>query len=219
MKEHRKISGEIYLVIDPSMNEKELLKKLSATISADIAAVQIWDNFALSVDQLDLVEKVCELCHPENVPVLLNNNWRLVNSTSVDGVHFDAIPTDFQKIKKEIGSDCFMGITVNNDLSVVRWAEENDLDYISFCSIFPSVTSNSCELVSFKTIQETRQITSMPIFLAGGIIPENIITLKELDFQGVAVVSGIMSSEEPLIAAQNYLKELKQIKNENKNYR
>lgn len=209
--EATKLSGGIYLVIDPSMQEHKLLKKLSGALNSGIAAVQIWDNFPSSANLENLVQHVCEICHNHNVPVFINNRWQLLNTTALDGVHFDEIPKDFDNIKERLGSHCMIGITVNNDLSVVRWAEKNKLDYISFCSIFPSTTSNSCELVTLENVIETRNITSMPLFLAGGIRPENINKLKELDFDGIAVVSGIMSSNNPQNAAKNYLTKLKNL--------
>lgn len=206
-----KLSGGIYLVIDPSMHEHELFRKLSGALNSGIAAVQIWDHFPPSANIENLVQKICEICHNHNVPVLINNRWQLLNTSAVDGVHFDEIPEDFNSIKERLGSNCMIGITVNNDLSVVRWAEENRLDYISFCSIFPSTTSNSCEPVTFENIKRTRSITSMPLFLSGGIRPTNIKKLKELDFDGVAVVSGIMSSDDPQNVTKNYLNELKNL--------
>jgi thiamine-phosphate pyrophosphorylase len=43
--------------------------------------------------------------------------------------------------------------------------------------------------------------------------------LKELDFEGVAVISGIMSAENPSVSTENYNSEFKKIKNENFNNR
>jgi len=49
----------------------------------------------------------------------------------------------------------------------------------------------------------------MPIFLAGGIRPENIGKLKELSFDGIAVISGVMGSDNPDEAVREYVKQLK----------
>ncbi|MDT0687414.1 thiamine phosphate synthase [Autumnicola psychrophila] len=212
-----KLRGGLYLVLDPSMNNEELFAKLKTILEEEIAIVQIWDNFSSSGDRVKLVNRICDMCHSRNVPVFLNNNWHLMQSTYADGVHFDAIPEDFEYIKNDLSSDCMFGITCTNDLSVISWADEKKLDYVSFCSIFPSQTSNSCELVSFDTIRKAREITSMPIFLAGGIQHQNIKELESIEFEGVAVVSGIMSSENPKQATREYLSELKRIKNENSN--
>jgi thiamine-phosphate pyrophosphorylase len=112
---------------------------------------------------------------------------------------------DYDQIKQHFPTHFRTGLTCNNDLYTVEWAEKNSLDYISFCSIFPSTTSNSCEWVSFRTIEQARKITSMPIYLAGGIHLSNLSQLKGLDFDGIALVSGIMSSIDPAETTKQYL--------------
>lgn len=214
----KKINGGVYLVINPADNNEILFSKLEKLVELEIAAVQIWDNFPSDINQLAFIEKVCSICHRKNVPVLINNHWQILNSSAADGIHFDEIPENFGEIIKTFNRKYIMGITVNNDLSLVHRANENAFDYISFCSIFPSTTSNSCELVKFETIVKARTITSMPIFLAGGIKPENMHFLNKLNFNGVAVVSGIMSAEDPLATTLKYLNELKKINNEIFNY-
>lgn len=207
MKSNRKISGGIYLVLDPSMNEGKLLEKLTSALEGDeIAAVQIWDNFPASADNDYLVNTICQICHRKEVPVFVNNRWQLLESSIADGVHFDEIPENMGEIKSSLDRDFQLGITCNNDLSIIKWADENHFDYVSFCSVFPSSTSNSCELVDFEVIRTARKLTSIPIFLAGGIKPENIDRLQGLEFDGVAVISGIMNSDDPAGATKDYYK-------------
>ncbi len=213
----KQINGGVYLVVNPADNEEILFSKLKRIVEAEIAAVQIWDNFSGKTNQVSFIDKVCIICHQKGIPVLINNQWQLLNLSKADGVHFDEHPEDIDVIRKIVNRKCIMGITVNNDLSLVQWANDNSFDYISFCSIFPSTTSNSCQLVKFETITKARTITQMPIFLAGGIQPENIYQLNNLDYDGVAVVSGIMSADDPFEKANKYLNELK-INNEIINY-
>lgn len=205
----KQINGGVYLVVNPADNEEILFSKLKRIVEAEIAAVQIWDNFSGKTNQVSFIDKVCIICHKKGIPVLINNQWQLLNLSKADGVHFDEHPEDIDVIRKIVNRKCIMGITVNNDLSLVQWANDNSFDYISFCSIFPSTTSNSCQLVKFETITKARTITQMPIFLAGGIQPENIYQLNNLDYDGVAVVSGIMSADDPFEKANKYLNELK----------
>lgn len=202
------IKSGIYLVIDPSMEEGLLLSKLSYALKEKLAAVQIWDNFKAEQNIPDLVQKVCELCHAKKVPVFINNRYDLISNTNLDGVHFDEIPENYSGLKAKIGKSFLSGLTCNNDLAWVRWANKNKLDYISFCSIFPSTTANSCDLVDFETIKEASKIFSAAIFLAGGIKPENMDKLSSLKYNGVAVVSGVMSSDTPDLAIKKYQEKL-----------
>lgn len=204
-----KLQDGIYLIIDPSMDSQALLNKLTEIIHERIAGLQIWDNFRPDQDPLVLVEKIVQLCHSAKVPVLINNRWELLLKTDLDGVHFDKIPDNLQQVKADVKRSIIRGITCNNDLSVVKWADENHFDYVSFCSMFPSSTANSCELVAFDTVKEARRMTSLSIFLAGGIRPENMEQLNELSYSGVAVVSGIMSAEKPIEEIKKYHQKIK----------
>lgn len=220
MIKKKKIKEGVCLVVDPQMQKTVLINKLKQIMAkSEIAAVQIWDNFKNAENKISLINEICKVCENYKVPVLLNNNWDLLNQTEASGIHFDKIPQDFQKIKKNIPSKALLGLTCNNNLETVEWADKNNLDYISFCSILPSSTANSCDLVDFEVIKKARKITAMPIFLAGGIKPSNMHLLKELDFEGVAVISGIMSAGDPAVSTENYNSEFKKIKNENFNNR
>ena len=209
IKNRRKIVSGLYLVIDPLMNEYILFDKLNMIIKEKIVALQIWDNFQNGQDIQNLIQKICTLCHTENIPVLINNKWEYLNSTSLDGVHFDCIPSNFEIIRKNVKKPFISGVTCNNDISQVHWATKNQLDYISFCSMFPSATATSCELVNFDTVHKAKMIYSKPVFLAGGVKPENIQKLDELDYDGIAVISGIMNNDEPNKAIREYYKKFK----------
>ena len=116
--------------------------------------VALWDNFKGLENIPEFIDKICDICKPKSVPVLLNNRWELLKATKADGVHFDEIPSKYKTIKKSISEKSLVGLTCNKDLEIIEWAINNQLDYISFCPIFPSSTSISCELVDFKVIQK-----------------------------------------------------------------
>lgn len=191
----------IYLIADLSQNPDYLLKSLDSVLPhSEIFALQLWGN------QFDkkIIEEIRDLCRNNKVPVLINQNWRLAAELNLSGVHFDELPADFDEFCSVI-SQMMLGFTTGNDLEKIRQAEELGADYISFCSLFPSVTANSCEFVNFETIRESRKLFLGQIFLAGGISPENIPSLKDLPYDGIAVASGILGAENPEEALKQYL--------------
>lgn len=209
----KEISGGIYLVLDPSMNKTELLEKLKKALDGGVDAVQIWNHWPQDFsrsEEIELIEEITEVAKHFKVPVLINNDWKLLKETDLDGVHFDEIPKDIEQIKDEINREFISGITCSNDLEIIQWADENDFDYVSFCSMFPSSSVDSCEIVRPETVQKAREITDLPIFVSGGITLENLSELKDLDFQGIAVISGILSSESPQKSTAEYREKLKE---------
>lgn len=207
-KSKQSIDRGIYLVIDPAMDERTLLDKLDVVLNERIVAVQIWDNFPEGQPIQPLIKKISDRCHKKAVPLLINNRWEYLTETALDGVHFDTIPFNFDRIKAKVNRSFLSGLTCNNDLSTAQWAATHHIDYISFCSMFPSTTSTSCELVSFETVREAQRIFTNPIFLAGGIKPDNIRKLDELEYHGIAVISGIMTAENPIESIHQYIQYL-----------
>jgi len=203
------IQSGIYLIIDPSMEEEILFAKLNLIVKEKIATIQVWDNFKKEQNIEEFLLKVYEKASANNIPIIINNRWELLKQSPLDGIHFDEIPENFNDIKKEINRDFIAGITCNNDLSIIEYAEKHQFDYISFCSMFPSQTVNSCELVDFETVQKAKNIFSGKIFLAGGIDLNNIKNLEELNYDGIAVVSGIMSAENPSETIKEYHQKIK----------
>ncbi len=211
MNVSKKINGGVYLVIDPSMRADELLTKLEEALKAGLAAVQIWNNGPVHTDKFELIACVGSLCRIHHTPLLIDNDWQLMlRSPELDGVHFDSIPPDLAEIQSKISRPFMAGITCSGDLDVIRWAHDQRLDYVSFCAMFPSSSASSCSIVMPEVVKQARQLTELPIFVSGGITPENIPPLRQrAPFDGVAVISGIMSSNDPRTTVKLYQNALK----------
>lgn len=205
--QHKTIHKGVYVVIDPGMEQERILSQLEKVKKKPLAAIQIWNNPNAKITS-HLIESILALFKDTNTPVLINNEWAYLKEFDLDGVHFDTLPTDLEQINKEVNRKFIKGITLTNDLGGLSEIEAMGFDYLSFCSVFPSSTSNSCDLVDLKTIQDCKEQTDLPIFLSGGITPENLSQLHHLHYDGVAIVSGIMKASDPEKAIENYSNEL-----------
>ena len=200
----KKITGGIYLVVDPMPGLNAIFPKVKAALDGGVDVIQLWNHWNQKDDHKEFIISICNLAHEYDVPVIINENWQWLQELPLDGVHFDKVPENIHQIRKDINRSFLIGITCGNDDDPIQWAIENNLDYISFCSMFPSSTSNSCELVNPAIIQSTRERTSMPIYAAGGITFKNTPLILSLGINGVAIVSGIMKAEDPKLAAYQF---------------
>ena len=204
----------VYLVIDPMQPQEVLIQKLHAALKGGVRIVQIWDHWNDEIEyqeKLDFIAEIRSLTHQFEVPLLMHEDWQLAMEAGMDGVHFDHIPHAFSHVKNTL-SEKIIGITVGNDIALISWAEQQQLSYISFCAMFPSPSVSSCEIVDPQTVIKAREQTQLPIFLSGGIRPDNIKELSKLPFIGIAVISGILSSEDPETATMRYTEELTKLK-------
>lgn len=202
-------------MLNPAMENSLLLSRLKQALEGGVQILQIWNNWPASftfAEKKALIKAISNMSSQYKVPLLINEEWELIKDHGLDGVHFDEIPKDYERIKAEIKRGFIAGITCSNDLKVVEWAEQNQLDYISFCAMFPSSSVDSCEIVQPDTLKKAREITDIPLFVSGGITAENLTSLNELDFSGVAVISGILNADEPKNSVLAYTHALKQFK-------
>lgn len=206
------ISGGLYLVLDPAKDEQMILSKTERALQGGVDCLQLWNHWKPGADPLPLVEAVCTLAHRYSVPVLVNEQWEWLMRADLDGVHFDTPPADLMVIRSIVKRPFLTGITCGNDPSRIDWALHNQVDYLSFCSMFPSASAGSCELVRPETVIDVRSKTTAPIFVSGGITPGNIDSLVVTGLNGVAVISGIMEAEDPEAAARAYKQVLYQLK-------
>lgn len=208
------IKGGVYLVLNPSVDETELFEKLELLLANGLDVVQVWNHWRPDTEKVKLLATICLHCQAYNVPVFINEEWKLLQEVPLlQGVHFDNIPSDFEHIQTAIGRPFLKGITCTNESDNIQWAIDNGIDYISFCSMFPSSSADNCSIVMPATVKKARALTNLPIFLAGGMTTETIHQLgKELDFDGVAVVSSLWKAPDPKQRLLEYKAALESIK-------
>lgn len=215
-KNVKNLTGGLYLVADPSMEREVLLDKLDEALLAGVRVVQIWNHWPASFERAEkekLISEIITLARPGGCPVLINDEWELLKTTGLDGVHFDKVPADIEKIREAVNRDFILGITCSNKLEIIRWADQKQADYISFCSMFPSSSVGSCDIVDAHTVKKAREITDLPLFASGGITPGNLPELAELPINGVAVISGILGSDTPGENTKAYTEQINRLFN------
>ncbi|WP_305983217.1 thiamine phosphate synthase [Roseivirga thermotolerans] len=189
----------VYLVADPAIQGNLLFSKLQEALRAGVDVLQLWNHWPPEFthsDKIQLAKEVVDMAEPYGTPVLMNEDWELALQCNAAGVHFDTIPQDWPAIKEALKGR-LVGFTVGNNVERIRWAQSEGADYVSFCALFPSASVDSCEIVRPETVLMARSISSLPIFLSGGIRPDNLKKLAQLPFDGVAIISGIMNTEDP----------------------
>lgn len=197
----------LYLVISLKQEQVQMLNALEKALREGLAAVQVYAGGLDDMPeraQLLLCRKITDLCAKYNTPSFINNDWELLTKVPFDGVHFDSIPTNWLTLRAEIKRPFFTGVTLTNDISLLPEVKQADIDYLSFCAMFPSSSVTECEIVHTDTVKKTLNIVDIPVFLSGGITPENTTTFNQLNISGVAVISGVMNADDPAKAVREY---------------
>lgn len=209
----RQIKPGIYVVVDPSMGAENIIAALASALSSGVvAAVQIWDNWPDDGVSPSLLQAICSLTHARDVPVLANNRWELLLDFPLDGIHFDSLPEELAAIRRQIARPIIVGTTLSNDLTPLEQPHASELDYLSFCSMFPSTSAGQCEIVRPEAVVAARRMVDVPVFLAGGIRTDNLAELAGLPFDGIAAISGVMHDPDPEEATRTLYLSIQKLK-------
>ncbi|MRJ08704.1 thiamine phosphate synthase [Ornithobacterium rhinotracheale] len=183
---------QIYLIIDAEIPLAKLQSELNPILK-DLDKVQLYNTEKISIKNL----QKCIFWWLENTDaqIFIYENKKALSLSEQVGIHLDA-PEDLVDLEQKLNRKITKGCTVGNDLETLKNAEKYGFSYISFCSVFPTQSANVCELVKFENIEKARELFSGEIFLAGGINPQTRKKLKNIDFDGVAIISALMESND-----------------------
>jgi thiamine-phosphate pyrophosphorylase len=192
------------LVVDPSLPHRSLVDIVEKSLKGGVDLLQLWKPRGNRLEIRELARKLVNLADDYGVPLIINNDVQLAKDVDADGVHFDGYDVTPSDARKLLNEQSIVGYTVGNDLSWIKWAETGGADYVSFCSIFPSVSAIRCEIIPLRTLQSAKSLTDMPVFASGGITLSNAHLVLETGVDGIAVISAILKASDPRQAAESF---------------
>jgi thiamine-phosphate pyrophosphorylase len=203
----KKIESGVYLVVDSSYGEGKVLSVAKEAMAAGLDVLQLWASWKDDRAAAELGRKLARLASDFSVPFVVNNDLEIAIKIGADGVHIDGYDPSPDLVRSKMGSKSIVGVTCSTKMEKVMWADAQNVDYISFCSMFPSTSVDECDIVPLEMLGQARGKTSVPIFASGGINLDNAEKVVAAGADGLAVISAIMAAPDPANATTK-LKEI-----------
>lgn len=187
----------LYLVIDPMEDFDVLEPRILQVLRGGVGVIQVWDHWGEDQDRKAFIRRL--LAVAGDIPVLVNNDLELAGMPGVKGIHLDR-PEDIARVSRD---KLIVGVTLSGaaDWKMLKQA---GVDYVSFCSMFPSSSTDACELVDFQTVREACKNFPGSVFASGGINLNNAHQILELGVSGIALISGLLKAEDPFSATKKF---------------
>lgn len=150
---------------------------------------------------------VRDLCHELQLPLIINDDWRLALALDADGVHLGKDDGALAEARRGIGPHKLLGCSCYNQPALARRHLQVPVDYIAFGAMFPSSVKPSAVRASLDDLREGRNISARqsprPAVVAiGGIGPENAAPLIQAGADTIAVISALFDAPDITAAAQ-----------------
>lgn len=208
----RKIDYSIYLVTDRElMSTNTLEEAVEASIKGGCTLVQLREKECSSLNFYNTALKIKEITDKYNVPLIINDRLDIALAIDAAGVHVGQSDIPANIIRKIIGEDKIVGVSAGS-LEEALKAVDDKADYIGVGAMYSTGTKKDANITSMEELKKIRENISIPIVVIGGINKERIKDFKNINIDGLAIVSAIIAEKD----IEDATKELKKIFNSEK---
>ena len=196
--------NDLYVITDPKEN---LLNTIEDILIAGVKIIQYRFKTGTDKDHLEEAIKIKKICKKYNSLFIINDAVDIALAVDADGIHLGQNDLDMKTARRLLGHSKIIGISANNEIDISNALKEG-CDYIGIGPVFETSTKKNKKPLGIEKIKTLTKDLNLPWFAIGGIRKENIPSLKELGINKVAIISGVLHSEDPKEEAIMILKEL-----------
>ncbi len=196
--------SNLYSITEQRENLLEIIEKI---LLGGVKIIQ--HRFKEGNDKCHLKEAIDinNLCKKYNSLFIVNDRLDIALASNADGVHLGQDDIDIKTARKLLGPSKIIGVSANNSNDIDN-AIKDGCDYIGVGPVFLTLTKKNKEPLGVEKIKALTKDINIPYFAIGGINKLNISSLKNNGINKVAMVSGLLNSEDPKEEAIIILKEL-----------
>lgn len=149
-------------------------------------------------------ENVQAVCRDAGVPVIVDDRLDIALSVEATGVHLGQQDFPVAKARDIVGPDVLIGATATTAEQAVTACEEG-ADYIGFGPVFSTSSKRNPKSVKGpEGLAKACEAVPVPVLAIGGITPERVPTVLQAGAHGVAVLSAVVTADDPESAARRF---------------
>ena len=193
----------LYLVTDRGLSLGRPLEDVVAqAVAGGVTIVQLREKDAPTGEFVSLAKKLMHLLKPLNIPLIINDRVDVALAADADGVHIGQSDMAYQDVRKLIGYDKIIGLSVENmhDLEI---ANSLDVDYVGISPVFGTPTkTDTAQPFGLQGLKDAVRLSIHPTVGIGGMNANTAKDVMQTGCNGIAVVSAICSAQDPTQAAK-----------------
>lgn len=194
---------ELYLVTDEMLclgrNVADVVKM---AVEGGVTMVQLREKELPARQFVERAIGLKRILKPYGVPLIINDRIDIALASGADGVHIGQSDLPFELTKKIIPKSMIVGLSVETPEQAIE-AEDFDVDYLGVSPVFstPTKTDFSVKPWGLEGLEKLKKTSRHKLVAIGGINLSNARDVKRCGADGIAVVSGICSAQDPKTAA------------------
>jgi thiamine-phosphate diphosphorylase len=186
--------------------DRDMLTVVEAALEAGATSVQLRDKHATSRELLEVATALRPLIERHGALFLVNDRFDIALAAGADGVHLGDDDIPVAEVRRVVPRDFLVGRSADTEVAA-RAAEAQGADYLGVGSVFGTRTKREVigEVIGTEQLGRVARAVAIPVVAIGGVTATNAGACVAAGAAGVAVVSAVMSAEDPGAAVREML--------------
>jgi thiamine-phosphate pyrophosphorylase len=204
-------SWDVYLVTDRAFSlGRSTLEIVQAAVHGGISVVQLREKDLCTRDFYVEATRIREFLRPVRIPLIINDRIDIALAVDADGVHLGQEDMPIKIARKILGPDRIIGLSVNRPDEINEETFEF-ADYLAISPVFSTATKQDITRPwGLEGLREARGLTDLPLVAIGSMKAANAREVVMAGADCVAVVTGIVSADDPAEATRELVQKVKE---------
>lgn len=193
----------LYLVTDRGLSRgRSTIEVVALAVRGGVTVVQLREKEAETRDFVKEALAVRRLLKDRGFPLIVNDRIDVALAVCANGVHLGKKDMPIDMARKILGPDKIIGISAESVADAVA-AEMAGADYLGVSPIYATPTkTDTAAALGLEGLRQIREAVDLPLVAIGGLNTSNAGEAIRHGADGVAVVSAIVSADDPEKAAR-----------------
>lgn len=194
----------LYLVTDRALCGKRSVEDVvSMALRGGASAIQLREKDASTREFVETAQRIKALTVAFKAALIINDRLDVALAVGADGVHIGQSDMPFAIVRKLLGPQAIIGLSVETWEDVEKACNLN-ADYLGVSPIFATPTKKDTKGPwGLEGLTRIRTTTSRPLVAIGGLNANNAADAVRAGADAVAVVSAICAATDPLQATRD----------------
>ncbi|WP_420264600.1 thiamine phosphate synthase [Candidatus Magnetominusculus dajiuhuensis] len=200
---------KLMLITGASDPARALLTAVGEALRAGVKAVQLREKSISAWALMGMAVELRHMTRQYGALLFINDRVDIALCAEADGVQLGEKSIPIDAARRLAGGKLLIGKSTHS-LDEAFEARRKGADYLLLGPIYhtPSKAQYG-EPIGLDIIQEVKHKVKLPVFAVGGIKPQHVEEVMEFGADGIAVISGILSSDNISVVTEKYLELLK----------
>ncbi len=205
---------DLYLVTDRYFSKnRSTVEIVEKSVQGGVSVVQLREKDLCTRDFYEEGHQIKDFLKRSGIPLIINDRIDIALALDADGVHLGQKDMPLAQARKILGPDRIIGLSVECLADINREAETY-ADYLALSPVFHTATKTDISAPwGLEGIRKARAATAMPLIAIGSIKLSNAGSVIEAGADCIAVVTAIVSAEDPEEEAGNLTRAVRIAKN------